>query len=104
MSQSRGAAPSCRASVRGVKWVCALLALVACARRVGDERPAVVVVARRIRTQDAARPIVQALAMRGGKIIKVGTRDEAIDAAGSGALIDEWPDAVVVPGLVDSHG
>jgi predicted amidohydrolase YtcJ len=73
-------------------------------KRVGTEQhPAVVVVAKRIRTGDPARPFADALAMQGGKVLKLGTRSEALDAAGAGAVVDELPDAVVVPGLVDAH-
>src|SRR4051812_42360400 len=82
----------------------ALILAAACMKRVGtDERPAVVVVAKRIRTGDPAKPFAEALAMQGGKVLKVGTRAEALEAAGAGAVVDELPGATVVPGLVDAH-
>jgi predicted amidohydrolase YtcJ len=82
-----------------------LLLCIACMKHVGtDGHPAVVVVAKRIRTGDPARPFVEALAMLGGRILKLGTRSEALDAAGAGAIVDELPGATVVPGLIDAHG
>ncbi|NTX06550.1 amidohydrolase [Myxococcus sp. CA040A] len=63
-----------------------------------------VYVARRIRTLDAARPVVEALAVREGKVLATGTRDEVLAAAGAGARVVDLGDATVVPGLTDSHG
>ncbi|MCP3168871.1 amidohydrolase [Myxococcus qinghaiensis] len=63
-----------------------------------------VYVARRIRTLDAARPVVQALAVREGKVLATGTRDEVLAAAGPGARVVDLGEATVVPGLTDSHG
>ncbi|NTX35166.1 amidohydrolase [Myxococcus sp. CA033] len=63
-----------------------------------------VYVARRIRTLDAARPVVEALAVREGKVLATGTRDEVLAAAGVGARVVDLGDATVVPGLTDSHG
>ena len=62
-----------------------------------------VYVARRIRTQDAARPEAQALAVREGRLVAVGTRAEVLEAAGEGARVVDLGPAVVVPGLVDAH-
>ncbi|MBK7865007.1 MAG: amidohydrolase [Archangiaceae bacterium] len=58
----------------------------------------------RIRTGDAQRPIAQAMAIRDGKIVKVGSRDEAMEAAGPNPIVDEFPSGVIVPGLTDAHG
>ena len=61
-------------------------------------------VARRVRTLDAARPRGEALAVRAGKVLAVGTRLEVLAAAGEGARVVELGDATVVPGLTDAHG
>ncbi|NBD10487.1 amidohydrolase [Corallococcus silvisoli] len=94
----------------------ALLLLVGtagCSKRVPEaaasEHPAVpgvptVYVAKRIRTLDAARPEAQALAVRDGKVLAVGTREEVLAAVGPTARVVELGDATVVPGLTDSHG
>lgn len=80
-----------------------VLCCAACPKRAGSDRPAVVVIAMRIRTNDPAMPIAQAMALRDGRILKVGSRDEAMAAAGPGAIVDEFPAGVIVPGLVDAH-
>jgi hypothetical protein len=55
-------------------------------------------------TMDPARPRAEAMAVRGGRILAVGTRDEALAAAGPGAAVQTVPgDGVVVPGFNDSH-
>ncbi len=63
---------------------------------------AVVVVAKGVITLDPARPRATALAMKGGKLLYVGDRAGALDAAGPGAQVDTV-DGWVVPGLVDAH-
>ncbi|MBL8949428.1 MAG: amidohydrolase [Myxococcaceae bacterium] len=80
------------------------LSLAGCPKRAGPEKPAVVVIAMRIRTGDPKLPVVQAMALRDGKILKLGSRAEVLAAAGEGAIIDEFPSGVIVPGLVDAHG
>ncbi|HEX8437030.1 amidohydrolase [Archangium sp.] len=62
-----------------------------------------VYVARRIRTLDAGRPEAEALAVRQGRVLTVGTKAEVLAAAGAGARVVDFGDAVVVPGLVDAH-
>ena len=59
--------------------------------------------AREIRTQDPKSPLVQALVVRDGKIVFTGTRDAAVEFAGSDAAVEDFADATIVPGLVDSH-
>jgi predicted amidohydrolase YtcJ len=62
-----------------------------------------VYVARRIRTLDAKRPEARALAVRRGQVVAVGTKAEVLKAAGEGARVVDFGDAVMVPGLVDAH-
>jgi predicted amidohydrolase YtcJ len=81
----------------------AALCLPACPRRVASEPQTVVFVAKRIRTQNPKQSMAEALVMRGGTIVYVGSRADALDVAGGGAAIEEFPDAVIVPGLVDAH-
>jgi hypothetical protein len=81
-----------------------------CARHAPEARQApspsttTVYVARRVRTLDAERPLAEALAVRAGKVLAVGTRDEVLAAAGGGARVVDLGDATVVPGLTDAHG
>src|SRR5688500_2106800 len=76
-----------------------------CARRAaeGARVETTVYVARRIRTLVAKNPEAQALAVRRGRLVAVGTKAEVLRAAGEGARVVDYGDAVVVPGLVDAH-
>ncbi|HZI15799.1 MAG TPA: amidohydrolase [Myxococcus sp.] len=89
----------------------AVLLLSGCARRGPEPEtgakpsgPATVYVARKVRTLDAAKPEATALAVKDGKVLATGTRDEVLAAAGADARVVELGDATVVPGLTDAHG
>jgi predicted amidohydrolase YtcJ len=56
-----------------------------------------------IYTVDNARPRASALAVRGGRILFVGSDAEARLLAGSSALVIDLHGATVVPGIVDAH-
>jgi predicted amidohydrolase YtcJ len=86
-----------------VRWLCLALALGACVKRVPDEKPTIVFVARLVRTMDPSRPTAQAVAWRDGKLLAVGSKAEVLRAAGPGAVVEEFPGATIVPGLVDAH-
>jgi predicted amidohydrolase YtcJ len=62
-----------------------------------------VYMAERVWTLDPERPLARALAVRDGKLLAVGTRDEVKAAAGPDAREVELGPATVVPGLVDAH-
>ncbi|NNC18343.1 amidohydrolase [Corallococcus exiguus] len=59
--------------------------------------------AERVWTLDAERPRAEALAVRDGRVLAVGTLAEARAAAGPGAREVDLGRATVVPGLVDAH-
>jgi predicted amidohydrolase YtcJ len=59
--------------------------------------------AARVWTLDPERPSAQALAVRDGRLLAVGTLQEARAAAEPGAREVDLGDATVVPGLVDAH-
>lgn len=61
-----------------------------------------VVYVARIRTMDPARPLAEAVAVRDGKVVAVGSRAE-VERSVSSARVVERPGAVVVPGLIDAH-
>lgn len=52
---------------------------------------------------DPARPLAEAMAVRRGRIVAVGTLAEARAAAGGGAREIAFADGAVVPGLIDTH-
>jgi predicted amidohydrolase YtcJ len=75
------------------------------ALRLQTDGPAdLILVARRIWTGDRARPWAQALASRGGAIVAVGSRDEAMRFKGPATTVLDRPTAFAMPGLIDAHG
>ncbi len=57
----------------------------------------------RIHTEDAGRSIAQALAIRGNKIVAVGT-DQAVSVlTGPNTQTIDLADRVVLPGIIDAH-
>lgn len=63
-----------------------------------------VVTADRIYTVDQSRPLVQAIAVRGDRIIYAGPRLGARALTGPGTRVLDFPGRTIVPGLADAHG
>lgn len=85
-----------------------MLGLVALALGVplGAQQPnatAQVLVNARIWTGDSARPWAEAVAVHGGRVVAVGSRDEVLDAAGRAARIEDLGGRFVTPGFIDTH-
>ena len=57
----------------------------------------------RIVTLDASVAVVEALAVRDGKIMAIGSNDDVRGRAGPGARIIDLGGRSVIPGLIDSH-
>ncbi len=57
-----------------------------------------------IYTMDPARPRAEALAIRGARIVAVGTETEVRQAAGEPSRVMDLEGKTVVPGLIDAHG
>ena len=55
-------------------------------------------------TVDDSNPSAQALAVRDGRILAVGSRQEVELVAGEGADIRDMQGKTIVPGLIDAHG
>lgn len=99
-------------SMRSTRYslVAVLLAacVAGCPRRAPDtaESPSstTVYLAHRVRTLDPERPLAEALAVRNGKVLATGSRDEVLAAAGADARVVDLGQATVVPGLTDAHG
>lgn len=76
-----------------------------CVKRTPDgQRPDIVVVAKRIHTNDAQLPFATAFVVRGDRIAFIGDEGGAIAFASSDAVIDRFPESTIVPGLADAHG
>lgn len=54
-------------------------------------------------TMDPARPRARAMAVRDGRIVAVGSADEAHAAVGPGMPVLRYANGTVVPGLIDTH-
>jgi len=72
------------------------------------QRPAepadLIVTADRIYTVDQSRPLVQAIAIRGTRIVYAGPRFGANALAGPSTRMLDFPGRTIVPGLADAHG
>lgn len=65
--------------------------------------PASLIVQGRVLTLDPARPSAEAVAVAGGRIIAVGSRDEIAAHRGPQTEIVDIGEGLVTPGLVDAH-
>lgn len=69
-----------------------------------QQNPTVIYSAREFITMDPQKPRTEAIAVRDGKFIAVGSRDEVTAAAGSDAIFnDTLKDKVVIAGFVEQH-
>ncbi|MCZ6918029.1 MAG: amidohydrolase [Gemmatimonadetes bacterium] len=68
-----------------------------------DRPPTRVLVNGRIWTADAARPWAEAVAIRDGRILAVGSEAEVLAAAGADADRQDLDGGFVVPGFIDGH-
>jgi predicted amidohydrolase YtcJ len=66
--------------------------------------PTAVFVNAEVLTMDERRPVAQAVAIRGGRILAVGDRDPVLAAAGRGAQVVDLGGNTLMPGFVDGHG
>jgi hypothetical protein len=57
----------------------------------------------RIYTVDASRPVVAALAIRGGRIVFAGSEREAMSLRGAKTKLLDLDGATVIPGMIDAH-
>ena len=62
-----------------------------------------IVTAGRVWTGDSARPTAQAVALRGERIVAVGSRAEVLRQRGPSTRVIDLPGAFVAPGFIDSH-
>lgn len=62
-----------------------------------------IVTGARIHTVDPARPLAQAMAVRGGRVVFVGSASEAAILRGPSTRVLDLPGRVIIPGMVDAH-
>ena len=58
----------------------------------------------KIRTMNAAMPVVEAVAVKGGRILAVGRETDVAARAGLGARIVDLGGKTMLPGFIDCHG
>ena len=83
-----------------------LLAAIACSTAVagGNPPPAdLVITEARVYTADATRSMAEAIAVRDGKIVYVGSSDGARGFVGPHTKVQRVAGRLVLPGLIDSH-
>jgi predicted amidohydrolase YtcJ len=85
-------------------WVLVAGALCASAARGQSPLPAdLIVTGARIYTVDAAHPMAEALAVRGSRIVFVGSASEAQVLRGPSTRVVDVHGSTVIPGMVDAH-
>jgi predicted amidohydrolase YtcJ len=92
--------------MRSVFSAAALAAAVAVAP-VGAQQSApadLIVTNARVYTVDAARPVVEAFAVRGGRIAFIGDARGALALKGAATRVVDLGGKTVIPGMVDAHG
>lgn len=93
--------------MRGVVVALGMGLLAACASpdvEAPSDAPTLVLVNADIVTMDETRPEAEALAIRDGRILAVGAREDVVREAGRGAELRDLGGATVTPGFIDTHG
>jgi predicted amidohydrolase YtcJ len=81
-----------------------LLSLFACGQAKADPPADLVLLDARVWTADPARPLAEAVAVQGNRIVKVGTSAEVASLAREGTTrVLRLPGRLVVPGFIDNH-
>lgn len=68
-----------------------------------DDGPEEIFLARRFHTLNSRQPTATALAVKGGRIVAVGKREDILGSKRPGTRIIDFADATVLPGFVDPH-
>lgn len=84
-------------------WSGALVVTLLAAPVAAQEPPALVLTGGRIWTGDASRPFVEAVAIRGNRVLAVGTAAEVAQVAGAQAVRQNLGGRFVTPGFIDTH-
>ena len=91
-------------NLRRVFLVCVALGVAACQSRSPAEPATVIVHNAQVYTGHAAQPTAQAVAVRGDRIVLVGTSQAALDLRGPNTHVIDAHGATILPGLQDAHG
>jgi predicted amidohydrolase YtcJ len=79
--------------------------LVSAAAAFAQQQPADIIITNaRVYTADAARPRAEAIAVRGDRIVFVGSSHEAAILRGANTRVIDVAGKAVIPGMIDAHG
>lgn len=84
--------------------VIALAAAASCSTTAVAQQADLLLLNARVYTADAAMPRAQAVAVRGDKIVFVGSNAEAGVLRGAGTRVIDVAGKTLIPGMIDSHG
>lgn len=83
--------------------ILAIIALALCGRVQAQDGKELVFYNAKIFTAEPEHPYAEAIALRGDKIVAVGSRDEVSRAVGKNAKSTDLQGKTLLPGLIDSH-
>jgi predicted amidohydrolase YtcJ len=69
----------------------------------GTEPAQEIFLSRRIHTMASAQPAAQAIAVRNGRIMAIGSKDVVMGLKGNATKVIDFGDLTVLPGFVDPH-
>jgi hypothetical protein len=84
--------------------MCAAAIVAACQSRPAAEPATLIVHNAQVYTMHAAQPTAQAVAVRGDRIVLVGTSAAALELRGPDTRVVDAKGATLVPGIQDAHG
>jgi predicted amidohydrolase YtcJ len=92
----------CRQLKISLLFLCAAVSLTAC--QPNGEPASLVVTNARVVTVESAMPEAQAVAVRGDRIVDIGSRDSIQRYVGSGTEVVDAGGRLVLPGFIEGHG
>ncbi len=84
-------------------WATALVSLGLCGAAVGADQADLILHNGKVVTVDRDFSVRQALAVKGDRLLRVGTNDEVLKTRGPGTAVVDLGGKMVLPGLIDSH-
>jgi predicted amidohydrolase YtcJ len=91
-----------RAPIWGLLLTCAIFGTLA--QRLGDRTADLIMIHGRILTVDAHDSVAQAIAIRAGRIVLVGSDAQVLAMQRPGTLVIDLHGRTATPGLIDTHG
>jgi predicted amidohydrolase YtcJ len=89
---------------RAVTAICIAAAALACRTTTTAERATLIIHNVQVYTSHAGQPTAQAVAVRGDRIVLIGSSQAALDLRGPDTRVVDADGGTLVPGLQDSHG